>query len=115
MKQFSINTYQIYLVLLILILNSNIHAQKSYSINDEIFTEQTIPFSDENNISYLINSSKFDKNKPTAIYFNGSLPVPLIIELNNGGLMMIPFSYFDFSKFLDRFNLILVSKPFVPM
>ncbi|SRR5690554_4805652 len=99
----------------ILIFQTKIHAQENYLIHDEVFTEQSITFNENDEISYLINSTNFDINKPTAIYFNGSLPVPLIIEWKNGSLGMIPFSYFNFSKFLERFNLILVSKPFVPV
>lgn len=103
------------LVSFILILHSFLNSQESYLIHDEIFTEQSVTFNENDEISYLINGSSFDINKPTAIYFNGSLPVPLILEWNNGSLGMIPFSYFNFSKFLNGFNLILVSKPYVPV
>lgn len=90
-------------------------AQESYLIDGIVFQEKTIGFKENDKISFLINSTGFNYSKPTAIYFNGSLPMPLIIEWGNGSLGMIPFTYFHFNKFIDNFNLILVSKPFTPI
>lgn len=63
----------------------------------------------------MINETNFNFEKPTAIYFNGSYPTPLIIEWEEGDLGLIPFSYFNFGLFLEKFNLVLLSKPFTPV
>lgn len=89
--------------------------QKSYLINGETFVEKKITYTEEDEISFLINATKFEANKPTALYFNGSLPTPLIIEWKDSTLGLMPFHYFNFDSFLDTFNLVLVSKPFVPV
>lgn len=106
---------QIIVMCLMFIFHSCGFAQNKYLFNDEVFIEKKFAYTELDSVSYLINSTKYDISKPSVIFFKGSLPVPLIIKWDDGELGMVPFTYFNFSKFLDNFNLILVSKPFIPV
>lgn len=101
--------------LMFFIVDTFARTQESYLIQNKVFNEKKIPFSHGDTISILINETDFRFDKPTVIYFNGSLPTPQIIELQDGNLMMPPFSYFNFKSLLDKFNLVLISKPFTPV
>lgn len=98
-----------------LLIHTFASTQESYLIQNKVFKEREIPFTHTDTISILINETDFQFDKPTVIYFNGSLPTPLIIELQDGNLMMPPFSYFNFNSLLNKFNLVLISKPFTPI
>lgn len=98
-----------------IILASCVTAQNTYIINEEKFHERQIVFEEADTIRFLLNSSDFNFNRPTAIYFTGSLPTPLILEWQDGYLGLIPFAYFNFELFLEKFNLVIVSKPFTPV
>lgn len=59
-------------------------AQPTYTIKKQKFKEYNVFFQGNDTIKFLINETNFNFEKPTAIYFNGSYPTPLIIEWEEG-------------------------------
>lgn len=68
---------------------------------------------DSINFLYIRNDSTFTK-KPTLIFCQGSMPIPLIIrEEGYGGF--IPSLNFNFLRVAEEYNIIVISKPFTPI
>ncbi len=76
----------------------------SYSINEEADT-----------IQFLKINRDLETPKPTIIFLQGSLPIPLIIEFNNGDVIFSPINNFDYKKIAERYNFVLISMPHVPI
>lgn len=53
--------------------------------------------------------------KPTIIFCQGSLPIPLIIEFEDGKKVITGINNFDYKKIAETYNLILISNPHIPV
>lgn len=63
-------------------------------------------------IQFIKTGTDLEIPKPTIIYLQGSLPKPMIIRMNEKWLhLTIPF---DYKKFSEEYNIIIISMPFVP-
>ena len=79
---------------------------------------KAICFSIANNkdtINFIKLNEDLDTPKPTILFFQGSLPIPLIIDYNDGNRMVTGINNFDYNKIIERFNLILISMPHIPV
>lgn len=85
---------------------------------ESISNLNAIKFSLENEndtIEFVKLNKDLNTPKPTIIFCQGSLPIPLIIDLNDGKRMITGISNFDYNKIIDKFNLILISMPHIPL
>lgn len=55
------------------------------------------------------------KTKPTLLFCAGSLPIPLVIEINDGKHRLTCVGNFDYKKITEKYNLILMSKAYTPV
>lgn len=66
-------------------------------------------------IEFLKLNEDLEIPKPTIIFCQGSLPIPLILDLHDGSRKVTGISNFDYNKLIERFNIILVSMPHIPL
>ena len=62
-------------------------------------------------ITFIQNTSN-KNNKPTIIFVQGSLPIPLVLKDNNDLWINFPF---DYTKFNKEINLIIINRKGVPL
>lgn len=60
----------------------------------------------------FIHSNLNEKSKPTIIFVQGSLPIPLVLKDNNDLWINLPF---DYTKFNKEINLIIINRKGVPL
>lgn len=53
--------------------------------------------------------------KPVILFCQGSLPIPLVIELENDERYMTTVSNFDYQKISEKYHIVLISAPFTPL
>lgn len=76
-----------------------------------------IQFSIENGrdtIEFLKLNQDVNTPKPTILFCQGSLPIPLIIDFKDGERIITGISNFNYKQLCDSFNLILISMPHIP-
>lgn len=64
-------------------------------------------------IQFIKTDTDLDKAKPTILFCQGSLPIPLVIEDNND--VFLPAFNFDYKKLSEKYNIILISSPHTPI
>jgi len=65
-------------------------------------------------IQFIKVDTDLENPKPTILFFQGSLPVPLVIDFNDGVRDFVMFHNFDYKKLSEKYNLVIISMPFVP-
>ena len=65
-------------------------------------------------IQFIKVNTDLETPKPTILFLQGSLPIPLIIDYEDGYRHLVVFSNFDYKKIAEKYNLIIISMPFVP-
>lgn len=102
-----------FIILIIFILSSTfVYSQ------EQIKNIKAVSFFIVNNnekIEFIKLNEDLDTPKPTIIFFQGSLPVPLVIDLNDGNRIITGINNFDYNKIVDKFNLVLISQPHIPL
>ena len=63
-------------------------------------------------ISFLKTDTCLTKKKPTILFCQGSMPIPMVIVDSKGPF--IPYFNFDYRKLSDRYNIIVISMPHTP-
>ncbi|MDP3913879.1 MAG: hypothetical protein Q8R96_09095 [Bacteroidota bacterium] len=53
--------------------------------------------------------------KPTVVFFQGSLPIPLVIKFSDDDLMIPSINNFDYKKIAQKYNIVIISMPGVPL
>lgn len=66
-------------------------------------------------ISFIIPNGTIDTIKPVLIFCQGSLPIPLIIELPNGQKIIAPLANFDYKTISRNYHLVVISAPKTPV
>jgi pimeloyl-ACP methyl ester carboxylesterase len=73
----------------------------------------TIPGENGNTIHFIKTDADIKKKKPTIIFLQGSLPIPLIVINETEGPYIASFS-FNYWKLCEKYNLIEISMPHTP-
>ena len=66
-------------------------------------------------INFILPNGIIDTIKPVLIFCQGSLPIPLIIELSNGQKIIAPLNNFDYKKISKDYHLVVISPPKIPV
>lgn len=94
---------------LIVIICVSINAQNKikqfehYNISDK-----------KDNIDFIVLRKNKDIKKPTLLFCQGSMPVPLFLKYNNDTINL-QLSNFDLDYMSEEYNLVVVSRPFTPI
>lgn len=67
----------------------------------------------EDSIRFIKTDTDLENPKPTILFFQGSLPIPLIIEDNS--ILSLTACNFNYKELSDKYNLILISHPHTPV
>lgn len=86
-----------------------------YDSDLDIYKYSTVNKLNSDTIDFIKIGKDLDNKKPTLIFCQGSLPIPLVIEFDNGQKMIPSINNFDYKKVSEKFNIILISKPFIPI
>lgn len=78
-------------------------------LNATLYTIQTL----EDTITFIKTDTNSVCKKPTLLFCQGSLPIPLIVQYENRWYQFSCFN-FDYRKLSEKYNLIVVSMPHVP-
>lgn len=78
-------------------------------LNATLYTIQTL----DDTITFIKTDTNSVCKKPTLLFCQGSLPIPLIIQYENRWYQFSCFN-FDYRKVSEKYNLIAVSMPHVP-
>lgn len=68
-----------------------------------------------NDTIQFLKVGDIEEVKPILIFCQGSLPIPLVIEFSGGERMVTGISNFGYEKLLDKYHIIVVSAPFIPL
>ena len=92
----------------------------SVSTNAQIWNDKldvyTFSIPDEKGaIDCLKTGKDLETPKPTLIFCQGSLPIPLILKFS-GGVQVVPsLANFDYRTLSQTYNIVVISKPFTPV
>lgn len=111
--------YPFLILFLTVFFNSTtVPAQQKLTYEGIRYELHHLPYQEKDTIEYLTNIDKFDKEKPTVVYLQGSLPYPLVLTYKDSlGKIVDAFfniSNFNSHKLVDNFNLILIARPYTP-
>ena len=80
----------------------------------------SIKLSKTDTVNFITTDTTFKQKKPIIIFLQGSLPIPIVIKYN-ANVPQMTFTQltflanFDYQKFVDKFNFVIISKPHVPV
>lgn len=92
-----------------------IFAQKGNVINNESTHFQIKNNSDD--IDFIVFDTAFESRKPVFLWCQGSLPYPLYVKLEKGGLWLVGggITNFDIENITKNYYLVIVSMPKTPL
>ena len=64
-------------------------------------------------IEFIQTGEQLTAPKPVLLFFQGSLPRPLVLDFENGALQLVNFN-FDYTKLIGRYHLVTIAMPFTP-
>lgn len=70
--------------------------------------------SSADSIDFIKLDKNMNKAKPTIIFCQGSLPIPLVVKLTDNKFFL-PAINFDYEKLSSKYNIILISMPHIPV
>lgn len=98
----------------LLILISFYYQTKSQELINGVNACRFEVATDHESIEFIkVDTSK--EKKPVLLFCQGSLPIPLIIQFSDGDKMITRLSNFDYKKLSQKFHIIMVSAPFIPL
>lgn len=101
-------------IILLFALCSNLYAIKPDTVIEGVNTCRfAVPYADET--VEFIKVGTATAKKPVLLFCQGSLPIPLVIEFNDGARMITGISNFNYELLAQRFHIIEVSPPFIPL
>lgn len=99
-------------ILFLLLLSTSVKSQ-IYDADIDAYS-----FSIKNNgesIEFLKTGKDIQSPKPTIIFCQGSLPIPLIIKFEDGERIITAINNFDYRELSKNYNFVVVSMPFTPL
>jgi hypothetical protein len=114
MKVYMNYTKHTILIFCIFLVNVGI-CQRTLNYWGETFVEHAVPYLKGDTIKYLKNINSYKPEKPTVVFLQGSLPIPLVLKFDDSTQIIFPLANFDCSDLLNNFNIILVSRPHTPL
>ncbi len=66
-------------------------------------------------IQFIKIGADITQRKPTILFCQGSLPIPLIREKKDGTFSIVAVNIFDYKKISEKYNIIIISKPNTPV
>lgn len=66
-------------------------------------------------IQFIKINRDLGRPKPTIVFFQGSLPIPLVIKFADDDLMIPSINNFDYKKIAQKYNIVIISMPGVPL
>ncbi len=101
-----------YFILLCLFLSLSLMGQTHISgIQGYSFQIPT----ENDTIEFISLSQDLDTPKPTLLFCQGTLPLPLIVQEPDGEQWVTAFAYFDYEKLSAHYHLILIATPHTPL
>lgn len=80
----------------------------------DFFTHFSIS-SKKDTIDFIVGETDFNQKKPILLFCQGSQPVPLFVEFENGDIWNTCFSNFDISALKKDYHLVAISMPKTPL
>lgn len=96
------------MLLCLIISYISIYSQVEKAVNARIFTIVV----KGDTISFLKTDTCLTKKKPTILFCQGSMPIPLIIEDSKGPSLSFSYCY---KQLTERYNIVVISMPHTPM
>lgn len=66
-------------------------------------------------IQFIKINRELEAPKPTIVFFQGSLPIPLVIKFANNDFLIPSINNFDYKKITSKYNIVIISMPGVPL
>lgn len=73
--------------------------------------EKYIPFH-ASGVDYILVGNDTNKQKDALIFLQGSLPIPLVINMDNGEYILLPFNY---QKLSEQYHVYVITMPHTPI
>jgi hypothetical protein len=91
------------------------YSQNTLSFQGEIFKTGCVTYKGTDSISYVYNSGSYSKNKPGLLFIQGSLPRPIIFDVDDSTSVVTALSSFPIDDLINHFNVFVISKPYTPL
>lgn len=91
------------------------HSQKTFNFQGEIFKTGCVKYKGADSISFVYNIGSYSKSKPGLLFIQGSLPRPIIFDLDDSTTVVTALSNFPINDLIDHFNVFVISKPYTPL
>lgn len=105
---------KVFISFLLLGLASNVFPQKSCLFEGTEIRHFSIKTKNDT-IEFILPSGNIDTIKPVLLFCQGSLPIPLIIEIPSGQKIITALSNFDYKKISKDYHLVVISMPKTPL
>lgn len=92
-------------------------ALSSYSqtrISDTYSCLFSIKLDKNDTVNFVVTDTAFIEKKPIIIFLQGSQPIPIVIKFSDHTQVTF-LTNFDYQKFVDKYNFVIISKPHVPV
>lgn len=90
-------------------------SQFNFTYQNIEFETGEIAYNQKDTITYLYSKGTFSDKKSNLFWLQGSLPTPLIFEINDSTYHIVPISNFRLDSLVSKFNIFIISKPFTPI
>lgn len=99
------------IIIVFLLISSACFCQSTVA---NFFTHFSIS-SKNDTIDFIVAETDFSKKKPILLFCQGSQPIPLFVEFENGDIWNTCFSNFDISALKKDYHLVAISMPKTPL
>lgn len=93
-------------------MNFFVHAQKV--IPGTSYTQFTLE-AKNNPIDFVVAETNLSLKKPVLLFIQGSMPIPLFIEIPGQGILSAPLGNFDLETMKAHYHVVVISMPHTPV
>lgn len=75
----------------------------------------SIKLNKSDTVNFIVTDTTFTQKKPTIVFLQGSLPIPIVIQYRANYTQLTFLANFNYQEFVDKYNFVIISKPHVPV
>lgn len=94
---------------------SCILSQFNFKFQNIEFETAKVLYNTKDTISYVFSKGSFSESKSNLFWLQGSLPKPLIFEINDTTFHLASIANFKIDSLVSKYNIFIISRPFTPI
>lgn len=90
-------------------------SQSFISYQNKVFETGKVLYKNNDTITFVHNKADYSVEKPNLFFLQGSLPRPIIFDINDSTSVITPLSNFRIKGLIKKYNIFIISRPFTPL